>query len=42
MEIRKTFWNLLPEESESPQATSKTSHQLDEQFLITLEELKQH
>ena len=42
MEIRKTFWNILPEESESPQATSKTSHQLDEQFLITLEELKQH
>ncbi len=40
MEIRKTFWNLLPEESESPQVNSKTSHQLDEQFLITLEELK--
>ncbi len=38
--IRSTFWNLIPHETMSPQAKSGINHELDMQFLKSLEASK--
>jgi hypothetical protein len=40
IEVRQSFWKLLPPESVSPSAKRTTKHALDDQFLQQLEEIK--
>lgn len=41
LEIRSSFWSLLPAETASPLAGSRTEHLLDNRFLKNLKALKQ-
>lgn len=41
LEIRSSFWSLLPAETASPLARSRTEHLLDNRFLKNLKTLKQ-
>jgi hypothetical protein len=40
IEVRQSFWKILPTESVSPSAKQTTKHALDDQFLQQLEEIK--
>lgn len=39
-EIRKAFWNVLPNETTSPQSTQQSLHAIDQSFIRNLEALK--
>ncbi len=39
-EIRKAFWNILPNETTSPQATQQSLHTIDQSFIRNLEALR--
>jgi hypothetical protein len=40
MKVRRDLWTLLPSEIPSPQASGRTPHRLDDEFLESLEKLK--
>lgn len=42
IKIRSAFWNVIPPENTSPQASSRTTHTLDKLFIDNLKALKQN
>jgi hypothetical protein len=40
LEVRRALWQLLPDETPSPQSSRRTPHNLDDEFLENLERLK--